>query len=171
MRIEFGNGRRHSILSRDARLLRAGSGKLIQTPTATASTVVPAALSLRHNFSWTVIGNLVYALCQWGMLIVLAKLLSPEAVGQFALGLAITAPILLFTSLKLRSVLATDVGDQYRFADYLWLRLLTTLAALFADGLCLPSGSSMTEEDLDRVCLVVERCVRESLPALPAVHT
>ena len=43
--------------------------------------------------------------------------------------------------------------------------------ALFADGLCLPSGSSMTEEDLDRVCSVVERCVGESLPALPAVHT
>ena len=30
--------------------------------------------------------------------------------------------------------------------------------ALFRDGLCLPSGSAMTEADLDRVCSVVEMC-------------
>src|SRR5690606_22172513 len=32
--------------------------------------------------------------------------------------------------------------------------------ALFARGLCLPSGSAMTEADLDRVCTVVERACR-----------
>jgi hypothetical protein len=50
-------------------------------------------LSLRRNFAWTVLGNVTYAACQWGMLVALAKLGSPEMVGQFALGLAIGAPV------------------------------------------------------------------------------
>ncbi len=29
--------------------------------------------SLRWNFSWTFVGNIIYSGCQWGMLVVLAK--------------------------------------------------------------------------------------------------
>ncbi|MEC4816572.1 MAG: oligosaccharide flippase family protein [Scytonema sp. PMC 1069.18] len=88
-------------------------------------------LTLRHNFSWTFIGNAVYAACQWGMLVVMAKLGSPEMVGQFTLGLAITAPIVMLTNLHLRAVQATDAKRQYLFGDYLGLRLLSTGLALF----------------------------------------
>jgi polysaccharide biosynthesis protein PslG len=38
-------------------------------------------LTLRRNFSWTFIGNVVYTACQWGMLVVLAKLGSSEMRG------------------------------------------------------------------------------------------
>src|SRR5689334_8730460 len=88
------------------------------------------ALTLRRNFSWTFIGNAVYAGCQWGMLVVLAKLGSPEMVGQFTLGLAVTAPIIMFTNLQLRSVQATDAKKQYIFSDYLGLRLTSVAIAL-----------------------------------------
>src|SRR4051812_28390850 len=88
------------------------------------------ALTLRRNFSWTFAGNVVYTGSQWGMLVVLAKLNSPEAVGQFALGLAVTAPVVMFTNLHLRVVQATDAKHQYRFGDYLALRLITTTLAL-----------------------------------------
>lgn len=88
------------------------------------------ALSLRRNFSWNLIGNIVYAGCQWGILVLLAKLTSPEMVGRFALGTAVTAPIIMFSQLQLRSVQATDAKDQYPFGLYLGLRLLSTLAAL-----------------------------------------
>ncbi len=87
-------------------------------------------LTLRHNFSWTFIGNAVYAGCQWGMLVVLAKLGSPEMVGKFTLGLAITAPVIMFTNLQLRTVQATDAKRQYLFSDYLGLRLLGTSLGL-----------------------------------------
>ncbi len=86
-------------------------------------------LSLRRNFTWTFAGNMVYAASQWGVLVVLAKLGSPEVVGQFALGLAVCAPVILFANLQLRSVQATDARREYTFADYLGLRLMTTLAA------------------------------------------
>ncbi len=87
-------------------------------------------LSLRRNFSWTFIGNAIYAACQWGMLIVLAKLGSPEMVGQFTLGLAVTAPIVMLTNLQLDIVQATDAKQEYAFSDYLGLRLIGTTIAL-----------------------------------------
>jgi O-antigen/teichoic acid export membrane protein len=87
-------------------------------------------LSLRRNFSWTFIGNGVYAACQWGMLVLLAKLGSPEIVGQFTLGLAVTAPVLMFTNLHLRTLQATDAKGEYLFSDYLGLRLIMTGLAL-----------------------------------------
>lgn len=66
------------------------------------------------------------------MLVVLARLGSAEMVGRFGYGLAVTAPIVLFCNLQLRSVQATDARGQFRFADYLRLRLLTNGVALAA---------------------------------------
>ena len=71
-----------------------------------------AGLSLRQNFKWNFVGNFVYGACQWGMLVVLAKLTSPEMVGRFALGLAITAPIVLLSQLQLHGVQETDARDE-----------------------------------------------------------
>jgi O-antigen/teichoic acid export membrane protein len=87
-------------------------------------------LSLRKNFSWNLVGNIAYAGCQWGILVILAKLTSPEMVGRFALGLAVTAPIIMLSNLQLRGVQATDARGEYLFSHYLGLRLITTLLAL-----------------------------------------
>src|SRR5271165_2677265 len=73
--------------------------------------------------------------CQWGMLIVLAKLGNPEQVGQLALGLAVTGPILLLFSLQLRSIIATDARAEYAFGSYFGLRLFSALAALGVVGI------------------------------------
>lgn len=64
------------------------------------------------------------------MLVVLAKLGTPEKVGQFALGLAVTAPIIMLTNLQLRAIQATDARHDYQFGDYLALRLIMTLVAI-----------------------------------------
>lgn len=88
--------------------------------------------SIRSNFSWILAGQSIYALCQWGMLSVLAKLGSPVIVGQFALALAIAAPVFLFTNLQLRAVQATDARSEYSFGDYFTLRILATSIGLAA---------------------------------------
>ncbi len=98
-------------------------------------------LSLRVNFSWTFVGNVVYAGCQWGMLVVLAKLGSPEMLGQFALGLAISTPVMMLANLQLRAIQATDARHEYQFGDYLALRLaLIGLALLAIAGIAVGSG-------------------------------
>lgn len=89
------------------------------------------ALTLRQNFAWTFVGNLVFAAAQWGMLATIAKLGNPEMVGLFALGLAVTGPVIIFANLKLRAVQATDAQQEYTFGHYLALRLL---ALAFAFG-------------------------------------
>jgi O-antigen/teichoic acid export membrane protein len=105
---------------------------------STSARRVPSALSLRANFSWTFVGNVIYAACQWGILVVLTKLGSPEMVGQFALGLAITVPIMSFATLKTRLVQATDAKREYLFGDYFGLRVITTsLALLVITGIVL----------------------------------
>jgi O-antigen/teichoic acid export membrane protein len=87
-------------------------------------------LSLRSNFAWVLAGNVVYAACQWGMIVVLAKLGNTLMVGRFSLGLAIATPVLMFTNLHLRAVQATDARRLYSFAEYLQLRSVLTLAAV-----------------------------------------
>jgi O-antigen/teichoic acid export membrane protein len=92
--------------------------------------LVPArGLSLRANFTWTFFGNAVSSACQWGGFVVLAKLGSPELVGQYALGLAVSMPVIMFASLQLRPVIASDVREEYRFGEYLGFRILTTILA------------------------------------------
>jgi len=97
-----------------------------------AQTLPQDERSWRSNFAWALSGNVVYAACQWGMVVVLAKLGSSFMVGRFSLGLAISGPVLMFTNLQLRSVQATDARRRYSFGDYLGLRVMTTLTALAA---------------------------------------
>ncbi len=85
---------------------------------------------LRHSFGWTLVGHVVYAGCQWGMLVVLAQLARPEDVGTFALAYAVTAPLFLFAGLSLRSSQATDAARGFRFADYFGVRVVGMATAL-----------------------------------------
>lgn len=86
--------------------------------------------SLRTDFSWTFVGNAIYAGGQFLVLMLLAKLVSPELVGQYALGLAIVYPVMMLTNLQLRAVMTSGASRQANFGDYLSLRLLTTSVAL-----------------------------------------
>ena len=72
----------------------------------------------------------MYAICQWGMIVALAKLGSSSMIGQFSLGLAIATPVLMFTNLHLRAVQASDAKRLYSFGEYLQLRSFMTLGAI-----------------------------------------
>jgi O-antigen/teichoic acid export membrane protein len=103
------------------------------------SPVAPAApairpLTLRENFAWTLPANLVYAACQWGILVVLARIGSTGLVGLYVLGLSVTAPIFVCASLQLRAIQATDTRGDFTFGDYLGLRLIATAVALLVAG-------------------------------------
>lgn len=86
--------------------------------------------SLTSDFSWTFIGNAIYAGGQFATLMLLAKLVRPELVGQYALGLAVVYPVMMFTNLQLRAVMSSGSRQNIHFGNYLSLRLLTTSLAL-----------------------------------------
>jgi len=100
-------------------------------------------LSLRHNFSWIFLGNIIYAFCLWGMLSVLTKMGSTATVGRFALASAIASPVIMFAGLQLRSVLVADATGTHEFRDYLAVRLLLLpVAMLVVLGIALGGYSS-----------------------------
>lgn len=107
-----------------------GSAALVQRIVRVFVSRGSKPLSLRANFAWTTAGDVVYSACQWGMLSLIAKLGSPEAVGQFSLALAVTAPVVMFTNLQLRELQATDAREEFGFKDFAQLRVLMTLLAL-----------------------------------------
>lgn len=87
-------------------------------------------MTLRRNFGWGMLGNIVYQGCQWGMLVVLAKLTSPHDVGLFALALAICTPVTVFASLNLRPLQVGDAEDRFDLADFLALRSVGVVVSL-----------------------------------------
>jgi O-antigen/teichoic acid export membrane protein len=89
-----------------------------------------AALSLRRNFAWTLVGNVVYAGCLWAQLALLTKLGASATVGRFALASAVATPAFTFAHLQLRAVLASDARHAYEFRDYLGVRLVMLVPAL-----------------------------------------
>ncbi len=91
-------------------------------------------LSLRKNVSWTFTGNVIYAGGQMLVFVIMAKLLDPERVGMYVLGLAITTPVFILSNFGLRQVLATDARANKPFKHYFTLRLLMTFGALILCG-------------------------------------
>lgn len=83
--------------------------------------------SLKSSFSWTLVGNLFHSFSQFMIIIMLTKYGDVKMVGQYILGLAITAPIFLFTNLQLRVLFITDVDNKYSFFSILKTRCLTVL--------------------------------------------
>ena len=90
--------------------------------------------TLRSDFIWTFVGNGLYSVCQWAILVVLAKRGSLEVVGGYSFAVAIATPIITFATLQLRSVQVSDVREQFQFADYFGFRLWTIAAALLSIG-------------------------------------
>lgn len=73
---------------------------------------------------------MIYGACQWCLVVVLAKYMDSSVVGEYALGLALTAPIIMFFNMQLRAVLATDVHERFLFGEYLGHRLAALVLAL-----------------------------------------
>lgn len=76
------------------------------------------------------LGNVFYAFTQFILLIILAKLGNPTVVGQFTLALAVCSPVFLLSNLKLRTVMCTDINDNYYYKTFKFLRVLSSLIAI-----------------------------------------
>lgn len=89
-----------------------------------------AGPALRSDFAWTFLGNGIYAACQWAIVVVLAKVGTPELVGNYSFAVAVATPIVTFATLQLRSVQVSDVHEENRLGDYFGFRLMTMAVAL-----------------------------------------
>jgi O-antigen/teichoic acid export membrane protein len=135
---------------------------------AYSEVVIPIAepqQRLRKSVSWTLAGNLVYACCQWGMISALAKLSTAAVVGQFALGLAISAPVFMLTNLQLRGAQATDSQQMFRLSSYFTLRFLSTCLGLLAIAVVL----AFCHYDRQTMAVVMLTAVAKAIESLSDV--
>jgi len=135
-------------------------------PLDTEEVAATPNLSLRSNLAWILSGNVVYAACQWGVIVSLAKLGNSFMVGQFSLGLAISTPVLMFTNLHLRAVQATDARRLYSFSEYLRLRIALTLVGLVA--IAIITGFGNYERQTAMVILAV--ALAKGIETLSDIH-
>src|SRR5262245_47247596 len=99
---------------------------------------------MTRNAAWGLVGNTVYAGCQWAVFVLILHQLRAEEAGGFALATALTGPVFVLASLRLRNLLATGPASE-SFHDYLTARLMTTAIAVpasLAVAWLDPSGAS-----------------------------
>lgn len=115
----------------------------VRPETVTSRPDAPAwrPLSLKRNVTWTAAGSAVEMLLHWGRVVVLAHLGGLEMLGMVVLAFALCGPVNALACLGLRGAVVTDARREYRFGDYLALRLATaTLALLVIVGLVAAAG-------------------------------
>lgn len=89
-------------------------------------------LARSANSIWAIVALVAYALAQWVVLVIIARLGALEALGQYALALALTAPVMISANMRLRFLLATDVRGRFPFHSYFATRLWSSILALVA---------------------------------------
>lgn len=95
-------------------------------------------------------GRVALAGANWTMLVLLAKLTSRADVGQYALAVAIAAPVMTASRLYLRSILATDQRREFAVVDY-----TATAFIMAATGFLASCGLAMLLDDVASRMLVL----------------
>src|SRR5579862_2510403 len=107
---------------------------------------------IRKNSIWGLLGNGVYALCQWLLVIIIARIGTSEMLGLFSLGMAVSAPIILLTNFQLRSLVASDVRDEATFGCYISFRIVCTIASWIIILLITLRSYSESERNVILLC-------------------
>lgn len=98
-------------------------------------------------------GTVVYSLTQFLILVALARNGNADMLGEYALALAVSAPVFMFMNMRLRFVIATDVMKQVAFPRYFAFRLASSLA-----GFCviwLVTAIIIESQDIVRVFVLM----------------
>ena len=106
-----------------------------------ARSLSPQPLSLRLNFSCVLVGNVVRAACRYATLLLIGYFCGLAVAGEYAIAMALCAPLWAFVMLGLRGALVTDARHEYSFADYLAVRLIASgIGILGVAGIVLFGG-------------------------------
>ncbi len=85
--------------------------------------------AILRNSGFAALGTGLYSVSQFFILVILAQFGGPDLLGRYALTIAVTAPVFMFTNMRLRFVVATDVEARAPFAAYLTVRAISSILA------------------------------------------
>lgn len=109
--------------------------------------------SLTGSFMWSATGTAAYNLSQLALVVVMARLGGQRMVGEYALMLALAAPVFVTVGMNLRVVRATDVRRAWSAGQYRRLRwVLNSVAFAITCGIGVALG--MRSETLAGLAMV-----------------
>lgn len=85
-------------------------------------------ISLRRMVGWSAIGQIIYTVSQFFMLVVLTRFASVEDVGRFGLAGAIVVPLCFFFGLNMRANQATDTKRDFRFSEFMRVQFISIIS-------------------------------------------
>lgn len=98
-------------------------------PSASRSAGVAGTPSLKSNILYAGVGNALFALTQWGILSIVARLGTAEEVGAITIAAALVTPLFFLASMGMRDGHAVDDLDRFSRADYVALRVVSSVLA------------------------------------------
>ena len=88
--------------------------------------------TLKKTYMWTAAAGIIYAGSSFVMSLVITNLLGAAAAGVFTNAMAIAALLGTIGLYNVRMFQVSDVSEQYTFADYSVMRILTTVVMIVA---------------------------------------
>jgi len=85
----------------------------------------------RKNYLFAFLANILNAGFAWLLLLVIVRLGSNIEAGYFGIAQAISLPIHLFFTLKIRTIQVSDIEKRFTDADYIFSRLLLAIVSFF----------------------------------------
>ncbi|OEK79667.1 hypothetical protein AST03_06805 [Staphylococcus equorum] len=110
--------------------------------------------SLKSNIIFNILTTVMNTLLQLIILVILSKYVGTSSVGLLTLGLAITAPILLFSRFNLRSAYSSDYKSEYSFNQYFTLRLVSTIIYIFISIILIQTFDLNSYEEIFIILIV-----------------
>jgi O-antigen/teichoic acid export membrane protein len=107
--------------------------------------------SLKKNFVFFTVGNIVYTLSQYLLLILFTKNFIKEDVGGYLYAMAFVTPLVQPLEMQLRGLYVTDSGNRLNLGDYHSLRIICNLMSL----LLLIFGGLLFKPEMFNIILVI----------------
>jgi len=85
--------------------------------------------TMRKNIFFATLANIFFALTQWGILIVLTRVGTPEDVGSLTVITALVTPIFMLANMDMRNGHSADDLTDFTPTDYVALRLISSFLA------------------------------------------
>jgi O-antigen/teichoic acid export membrane protein len=119
---------------------------------------MPSREARSGHFLWVLVGQVAYACSQWAVLVVFSKLGSAQAVGQYAVGVALASPVFLLASMQLRNLQVTDARRELPLSTYVALRGASLAVAVVVLGCMIASAHMPRETALTLWAIIFFKC-------------
>lgn len=86
-------------------------------------------LAIVQRAKWLLGGNIVFALSQWLILTLIAKICTAQELGEYSYAMSIVAPVFMLTNLQLRPIYVADYNSDkyYDFGSFFSLRFYSNI--------------------------------------------